>query len=182
MDEIIINPTLKLSQTLESDIPLLVEYLNDKDIYRNTLKIPYPYTEEDGKWYVKHVANQKKERGLLVNWSLRDGEGKLIGGAGFQYAYGPHRITHKDEIGYWLAKPYWGQGIMPKVVCKMCEVGFGEFGLQRIQATVFLSNHQSAKVLEKCGFEYEGFLRKYLVKNGETKDVRMYAKLSSPEL
>ena len=76
-------------------------------------------------------------------------KGELIGGCGFDGL----RIgkTHGAEIAYWLAKPYWGRGIMTAAVRRVCEHGVAEFGLVKIIAHVFDFNIASARVLEKCG-------------------------------
>ncbi len=77
--------------------------------------------------------------------------------------YGIH--SHKDEIGYWLGKPFWNKGIMTDVIKKICSIGFNNFNLIRIEATVFTYNIPSKKVLEKAGFMPEGTLRKFYKKD-----------------
>src|SRR5690606_12348842 len=82
---------------------------------------------------------------------------------------------HKAEIGYWLAKPWWGRGIMTAVVGKACEYAFSRWQLVRITAHVFESNIASARVLEKNGFEFERLLRKHHLKDGRFLDSRLFA-------
>ena len=86
------------------------------------------------------------------------------------------RSLKKDEIGYWLARPYWNKGIMTKVVNKLCEIGFGKFGLMRIEATVFIHNAASCRVLEKGGFKKEGIYRKSVKKGNMLIDTIRYCK------
>ena len=74
------------------------------------------------------------------------------------------------EIGYWLAKPFWGRGIMTAVVRTLCDYAFAEFGLVKISAHVFANNPASARVLEKCGFVREGLLRRHYHKDGQYFD------------
>jgi len=64
---------------------------------------------------------------------------------------------------------------MTAAVRKMCEHGFSEFGLVKIVAHVFDFNIGSARVLEKCGFELEGRLRKHFEKDGRYIDAKLYA-------
>jgi [ribosomal protein S5]-alanine N-acetyltransferase len=110
-----------------------------------------------------------KMRAKTVNWALRlQKNQKLIGGIGFLNL--KPGIDHKAELGYWLAKPYWNQGIMSKAVQKVCSYAFDELGLVRIAAHIFEFNTASAKVLEKCGFEREGYLHKYYKKEGKFFD------------
>ena len=95
-----------------------------------------------------------------------------FGGCGFDdFQVGK---SHRAEIGYWLAKPYWNRGIMTAVVKKVCQYGFKEFGLVKITAHVFATNPASGRVLEKCGFEQEGFLKKHYLKDGRYLDAGLY--------
>ncbi|MBA2628637.1 MAG: GNAT family N-acetyltransferase, partial [Rickettsiaceae bacterium] len=56
---------------------------------------------------------------------------------------------------------------------------FADFGLAlvRIQATVITDNEKSIKVLERCGFEKEGFMKKYEVVEGQHKDYYMFGRV-----
>lgn len=64
---------------------------------------------------------------------------------------------------------------MTAVVRRACEFAFAEFGLVKIVAHVFADNTASAKVLEKCGFVQEGYLRKHHLKEGRFLDARLFA-------
>lgn len=58
------------------------------------------------------------------------------------------------EIGYWIGKPYWGQGLIPEAVRCILQRGFTALNLQTIWGGYYEGNHQSCKVMEKCGFTY----------------------------
>lgn len=108
-----------------------------------------------------------------MNWAIRRTDGFLIGGIGYHdFELGK---SHRAEIGYWLAKPYWGQGIMTEAVKKVAALAFEELGLVRITANVFHFNMGSAPVLKKAGFQLEGLLRKHYKKDGKVFDGRLYA-------
>jgi ribosomal-protein-alanine N-acetyltransferase len=66
---------------------------------------------------------------------------------------------------------------MPAVVQRACQYAFEEFGLAKITAHVFATNPASARVLEKCGFEQEGYLKKHYLKDRHFLDARLYARL-----
>lgn len=171
--EIVIDSEIFLSQVNKVDIERLCLFLNEKEIYDNTLMIPYPYTMKDAEWWVMYVEESKFINGSLTNWAIRDRNSMLIGGFGFNLKYGIN--SHRDEIGYWLAKPYWNKGIMTRVVKKMCQFGFEELNLVRIEAVVFESNLASCKVLDKSGFDYEGLLKKYVLKESKYIDGKLFA-------
>lgn len=84
--------------------------------------------------------------------------GKVIGSVGL----------HRDEkrntprvrmIGYALSQNYWGQGIMPEVVRRVMQYGFEEMKLKLISSGHGAFNVRSKRVLEKCGFKFEGIIR-----------------------
>ena len=171
--KISVNDQIHLSEILPTDQAACLEHLNEKEIYDLTLRIPYPYTEADFLASMEIVEKATKQQGRPVHWAIRNEEDYLIGGCGFSSL--EIGKSHRAEIGYWLAKPYWGRGIMTAVVRKACEFAFAEFGLVKIEAHVFAENVASAKVLEKCGFVQEGYLRKHFLKDGKYLDARLFA-------
>lgn len=79
-------------------------------------------------------------------------------------------------LGYYLSKSYRGKGIVPLCVSEMCRLAFEEIpGILRVDAAVFKHNKASARVLEKVGFQNEGTLRNYYLKNGVALDAVMYS-------
>lgn len=165
---------ITLSRIVQGDKPALVRCLNEKGIYDNTLLIPYPYTEKDAEWWLNHIMHFERVNDKRKVWAIRNQQEELIGAIGLQFKYGLH--SHKDEFGYWLAKPYWGRGIMTEVVQLFTELCFTQLRLIRLEATVFAFNRPSARVLEKAGYEREGLLRKYHLKDGKFLDGLLYAK------
>jgi RimJ/RimL family protein N-acetyltransferase len=172
---ILINEQIRLTEIRPSDKPALIEYLREKEIYDHTLRIPYPYTDADADDWLALVAKATEQQGRPVQWAIRTGDDALIGGCGFDgFQAGK---SHRAEIGYWLAKPYWGRGIMTAVVSRACQHAFEEFELVKITAQVFAHNPTSARVLAKCGFQEEGYLRKHFLKDGKFLDARLFALL-----
>jgi ribosomal-protein-alanine N-acetyltransferase len=172
---IVINDQVELSEFRSSDKDALIAHLNDRDIYDRTLRIPFPYTEAAADDWLALVAKITAQQGRQVHWAIRTADDALIGGCGFDdFQVGK---SHRAEVGYWLAKPYWGRGIMTAVVRRLCQHAFAEFGLVKITAHVFSHNPASARVLEKCGFQEEGLLRKHFLKDGQFLDARLFALL-----
>jgi RimJ/RimL family protein N-acetyltransferase len=173
--KIVVNPQIHLSEFQGSDKTALIAHLNDRDIYERTLRIPFPYTDASANEWLALVAKITEQQGQQVHFAIRKDDDALIGGCGFDgFQLG---TSHRAEIGYWLAKPYWGRGIMTAVVQRLCQHAFDEFGLVKIIAHIFVGNSGSARVLEKCGFQEEGFLRKHFVKDGNPIDARLFGLL-----
>lgn len=150
----------------------LQKHINDKIIFRNTLRIPYPYTLKDARWWInRNVRLNKKKEKHEINFAIEI-DGEVVGGIGLDKIW-----QHCAEIGYWLGKKYWGRGITTVAVKLVAKYGFEKLGLRRIYAFTFLFNKVSAKVLEKAGFKYEGKLRKHVKKGNKLLDDFLYAKV-----
>lgn len=171
--KILVDDSVYLDEPSKRDKDNLIKFLSDREIYNNTLRLPFPYTPKDADWWFRFVKENKKRSGLNLNFAIRTKDKQLIGGISYHMKYG--LTSHKDEIGYWLARDYWNKGIMSRVVSSFCQYGFDSLHLRRIEATVFEHNLSSCRVLEKCGFLYEGTLKKYYIKDGNLIDVRLYA-------
>lgn len=66
-------------------------------------------------------------------------------------------MTEKDdecELGYWLGKPFWGQGLIPEAARALIHRGFEELGMSRIWCGWYDGNLKSKRVQEKLGFVY----------------------------
>ncbi|HEK4844536.1 TPA: GNAT family N-acetyltransferase, partial [Clostridioides difficile] len=66
-------------------------------------------------------------------------------------------INKNAELGYWLARNYWGKGIATNAVKEICKIAFEKYNLNKIHANVYSYNRESSKVLEKCGFKIEEY-------------------------
>jgi ribosomal-protein-alanine N-acetyltransferase len=170
--KIIVDPEISISEFTEHDKQSLVENLCDPYIYENTSHIPYPYTSSDAEWWISRKLEQNKKFGQPVSFAIRNSEEKLIGAAGFDGLIPGE--SHKAELGYWLAKPLRGQGIMPAVVQRLCIHAFSAFALEKIIAYTFCNNKSSQTVLEKSGFISEGYCRKRIKKDGRFIDCNRY--------
>ncbi len=82
------------------------------------------------------------------------------------------------ELGYWLAEKYWGRGIITEAAKAVIDFGFRELGLEVISICTSEENKRSRKVIDKCGFHYEGTERAcYLIYDGTVRDSRCYSLL-----
>lgn len=87
--------------------------------------------------------------------------GRIIGSLGLHVADTqgtPYEDKRCKEIGYVLAKDFWGKGLMPEAVREVIRYCFEELGAELLTVGHFEGNGQSKRVIEKCGFSY---LRSY---------------------
>ena len=67
-------------------------------------------------------------------------------------------MTDKDdecELGYWLAREFWGQGIMPEAAQELLRHAFEDLGMTKVWCGYYDGNNKSKRVQEKCGFTYQ---------------------------
>ena len=84
---------------------------------------------------------------------LKGGDGGPIGSVGvFPTAIPVGK--GEPEIGYWIAHPYWGQGLVPEAVEELLRWQFQEMGVQRVWCAHSPENEKSRRVQEKCGFRH----------------------------
>jgi RimJ/RimL family protein N-acetyltransferase len=70
---------------------------------------------------------------------------------------------HRAEMGYVLARNWWGRGFMTEAAAAVLEWGLAQPGVFRVWSVTDVDNQASARVLEKIGMQREGLLRRWLV-------------------
>lgn len=152
----------------ELDLENLVKYANNYNIAKFlTNGFPHPYTKEDGKNFLSIAIPHPCIFTIDV-------AGEAVGSIGLFLQTDIHEKS--AELGYWLAEPFWGKGMITQAIREVVEYGFKTFDIVRIYARPFSTNLASQRVLEKAGFAYEARLKKALYKNGEILDEIIYAK------
>lgn len=150
----------------------LAGMLSNKKIQDNLHDgLPYPYTEKDAQAFIQDMLAADSTKTFA--FAIINDENKAIGSIGAFRCENIHRQT--AEMGYYLAEDYWGKGIATEAVKQLADHVFNQTDIMRIFAEPFSTNRGSCRVLEKSGFQFEGTLRKNAVKNGEIKDMQMYA-------
>ncbi len=67
-------------------------------------------------------------------------------------------MTDRDdecELGYWIGKPFWGQGMVPEAAKEMLRHAFEDMGMRKVWCGYYDGNEKSRRVQEKCGFRYQ---------------------------
>lgn len=109
-------------------------------------------------------------------WAIeRKSDGRMIGSLGF----------HKDKwrnlpdvrmFGYVLARDCWGNGYMSEAVRRAIDYAFAEANLGMVSVSHYTFNDRSRRVIEKCGFVYEGTIRgAFLRYDGKIFDEAIYS-------
>ena len=157
----------------DTDLASLVKYANNYNIAKYlTNQFPHPYTDEDGRKFISNVANNDP-----INVFAIEVNGEAAGAIGIFPQTDIHEKT--AEMGYWLAEPFWGNGIITRAIGEMVEYGFETFDVTRIVARPFSANLASQRVLEKAGFVCEAQLKNAVYKNGKYMDELIFATMKN---
>lgn len=124
------------------------------------------------------LARKRLREGAAL-WKDLDGErafaialkagGTWIGGITLRW---PHRGV--GELGYGVTPEHWGRGYATEAVIAVLGFAFARRGAHRVQATCWVGNPASAKVLKKAGLREEGVLRGFLKRGQDVRDERMF--------
>ncbi len=107
--------------------------------------------------------------------------GKIIGSIGLHTD--PRRNNPRVlMLGYAMSEYCWGKGLMTEAAKAVIEYGFHELPIDMISCTCYTFNSRSRRVIQKCGFEYEGCLRQAEKRyDGKILDVECYSLLNKNE-
>jgi len=156
-----------------SDARSLVTHINDKEIARQTLHIPYPYfLGEAHRWLKRKTQYYRMKTPPSIPFAIEINK-ELVGCVDLMH-FVPR---HTSELGFWLGRRFRGQGIMTATVREVAAFAFEKLKLRRVYAYTFPPNKVSARVLQKNGFRREGLLRKNSMKNGKYLDDIVWAKV-----
>lgn len=150
--------------------------INDKDIL-DKIALEYPYTEENYESIVKKIKESKEKTPREEYQFVIDVNGEAVG---LISLIGSNKLEkkHRAEIGYWLAKKHWGQGIMGEAVKILENFAFNDLKLFKLTIGALYDNIGSMKVAKKNGFELEYIVKKAAFKAGEYKDLVYYTKFN----
>jgi RimJ/RimL family protein N-acetyltransferase len=131
------------------DIEPIARHANDYDVARMTTRMPYPYGRRDAEAFIARAQtiDPAREAVFVVE---READG-FVGVLGLhpREGFGP-------EIGYWIARPYWGQGIASEAALGVMTWASRDWGRRVASAGYFADNPASGRVLERAGFLHTG--------------------------
>ena len=136
------------------DAPALFQAICDERVVRNLAQAPWPYTFEHAETF---LARERDPRDMSLLIFLRTtGAPRLVGGIGV------HRLeTGEDELGYWIARPFWGRGVATEAGRAVIANARHTLRIRRLVSGHFLDNPASGRVLAKLGFTPVGTERRH---------------------
>ena len=162
---------LILRRIEEKDCEDMFAYASDLEVTKYLTWLPHVNMGET-KEYLSNLQ-KRYESGKFFDWGLIYKEnGRLIGTCGFTSI---NINNNTCEVGYVLAKKYWGMGLMPEALDCVMDFAFGYFGFDKIEARFIDGNLNSKKVMQKVGMTYEKTDNNAFNIKGENKTVYTYS-------
>ena len=131
----------------EEDAEDLYKYARDPEVGPPAGWPPHK-SVEDSRGIIRDVLSAPETYAVC----LRE-DGRPVGSIGFHRADLAEK-PDEYELGYWIGKPFWGQGLIPEAAREMLRHAFLELGMNRIWCGYYDGNVKSRRVQEKLGFSY----------------------------
>lgn len=144
------TPRLLLRPGFPEDAMALAQAIGDETIVRNLGSAPWPYRVRDAEAYLASPRDPVLPSFLI--FERTGGAPNLIGSCGLR-----RRPSGAVEMGYWIARSYWSRGFATEACSALVEIA-RTLGFDQLEASHFLDNPASARVLEKLGFEPLGIV------------------------
>lgn len=171
-------PTLRTERLViraigPGDVPALFDIFSDPEVTRYWSSPPLPDLA------AAHELADSIGEGLrtqsLFQWGVTlAGEDRVIGTCTLASISRQHR---RAEVGFAVGRWAWGRGVATEAAARVVRHGFEELGLHRVEADVDPRNTASLRILERLGFQREGYLRERYLLNDEEQDAVLYGLL-----
>lgn len=119
---------------------------SDPDVVATT-NLPEPYPDDGAEQWIDYVR-PRHEAGDELAFAILKDDGPLVGVVGLVDVTG-----ETAELGFWIGKPFWGNGYATEAAREAVRVAFDDVGVDRVFARPLQRNDASRRVLEKLGFE-----------------------------
>ena len=171
--EVIDLERLRLRRPRLSDAPAILEYASDPEVARYA-DWPISKSIESVKEHLR-LRETEWNSGAELHWVVTlPPDDRAIGAIACTIS------GHTAEFGFLLARKFWRNGYATEAARAIVGWVFSVPSVWRLSATCDAENLASARVLEKCGLEREGILRRAIVRpnlSGEPRDALLYSKV-----
>ncbi len=140
---------LLLRPSWPEDAAELYQAIADLGVVRNLARAPWPYTEDEAARFAALEHSEIYPTFMLMQRT--DGAPRLVGACGLGDRDG------EAELGYWIARPYWGLGYATEAARAVIGIARA-IGHKRLVAGHFTDNPASGRVLRKIGFRTTGHI------------------------
>ena len=133
---------LNLKKIEQKDLNQLIKNLNNWNIVKWLVNVPYPYTINDAKNWMDKTIKEELTLNIYLNNSL-------IGGITID----SRSEDNKNVLGYWLVEDHWGKGYVSECSKSLISYFFSNYSEKKIIASHIIDNEKSKKILIGLGFK-----------------------------
>ena len=123
----------------------IAELANNKAVHANMSRLPFPYSEDEARFFVDHIARAEDE----WNWAI-EMEGHFVGAVGLHF-----QMDALPVLGFWLGEPFWGRGIVTEAGQAVVAAARAA-GATGLASRALKTNVGSRAVQRKLGFAVVG--------------------------
>jgi [ribosomal protein S5]-alanine N-acetyltransferase len=158
-----------------NDVDDVFAYASRPEVTRYTI-FDYHRLRIESETFVRSVLDGYA-RGVPPVWAIESREAaRIIGTIAMKNL---SEADSRVEVGYAIGPEFWGRGYVAEALRAVLAYAFGTMKLNRVEAKVVPAHTASRRVLEKCGFQFEGVLRQHEFVKGEFNDIAVYSILRS---
>ena len=134
----------------------LIYALNNWEVVKWLVKVPFPYTSKDADNWVTRLTKNNYAFNIFL-------ENQLIGGIGLD----KETKNSTYALGYWLAQDHWGKGYTTEACQKLLTYAAQNLKITKIKSAYLINNNRSAKILKKFSFQEKRRSFKYSLSRNE---------------
>ncbi|MEO3472293.1 bifunctional GNAT family N-acetyltransferase/(deoxy)nucleoside triphosphate pyrophosphohydrolase [Roseomonas sp. CAU 1739] len=153
-----------------TDAAELHRLVNDWEVAKTLARVPFPYSRDLADEWIASTAERIAEGEAYHLAIARRGDDVLVGCVGLTL----DREDRLAELGYWIGRRHWGQGIAPEVAGRLARWALANLDLDRIVASALIDNARSASVLKRIGFRETGTGAQDFLSRGKAMPVRLF--------
>jgi RimJ/RimL family protein N-acetyltransferase len=148
LEDVIRTPRLILRPFTLADVEQAFTWFGDAEVTRFTPTGPDRSPERTRERIARYCEHQAAHG--FSKWLIQEAaSGEAIGDSGLLVL---EELGFTTDLGFRLARPYWGHGFATEVAAAWVEAAFDDLGLERLTAFAHVENAASLRVLEKTGF------------------------------
>ncbi|WP_249680528.1 bifunctional GNAT family N-acetyltransferase/(deoxy)nucleoside triphosphate pyrophosphohydrolase [Roseococcus pinisoli] len=169
----IVTARLLLRRLVAEDAAAVTRLVNDYSVAGNLARVPFPYREQLAQEWIASAGAQIDSKDAYHLAITRDGA--LVGCIGLTL-----RRNALPEIGYWIGRKFWGQGLAREAAAALLDWAQTELGLVEVEADVLTDNLASQAVLRHLGFVESGSGVQQFLSRNRKMPVLMFRRVAEP--
>jgi RimJ/RimL family protein N-acetyltransferase len=158
--EELVTGRLYLRPPVAADAEAVVAICGDWEVARRLSRVPHPYGHSHFRFFLEQVVVMEPTWAIVLRET-----NELVGVIGLS----PHPDGQSAELGYYISRPHWGQGLATEAGQAIVRLGTEDIGYPRLTSGYHADNPASGRVLAKLGFKPVGVSNRMCLAEGKDK-------------